>query len=125
AGPPPPTPEQRISAARFLAVAARKWSLSGLASVGLGWAEDALAAATVDGDPTTRILAMVGITTARIFTGDHEDALDYLDDLIRLAVESGDQYTIAFATGGVAGNLAVHDPPAAARLSAIGLEAAR
>ncbi len=45
--------------------------------------------------------------------------------MISLAVELGDQYTIAFVAGGVAGNLAVHDPVAAARLTTIGLEAAR
>jgi hypothetical protein len=67
---------------------------------------------------------MVGLTAARIFTGDREDALRDLDEVIRLAVEIGDPYTIAFAAGGVAGNLAVHDPAAAAHLSAIGLEAA-
>ena len=125
AGPPEPTQELRIRAARFLALAARKWSLSGLAASALGWAEDALAAATVDGDPNALIAAMVGLTTARIFTGDRDDALRYLDDVIRLAIEVGDQYTIAFTAGGVAGNLALHDPPAAAHLSRIGLEAAR
>jgi predicted ATPase/class 3 adenylate cyclase len=125
AGPPPPTPEQRIGAARFLGMAARKWSLNGQGAVGLGWAEDALAAATIDGEPTTLILAMVGLTTARIFTGDRDDALRYLDEVIRLATELGDQYILAFTAGGVAGNLALHDPVAAARLTEIGLEAAR
>jgi tetratricopeptide (TPR) repeat protein len=125
AGPPPPTPEQRIGAARFLGMAARKWSLNGQGAVGLGWAEDALAAATIDSEPTTLILAMVGLTTARIFTGDRDDALRYLDEVIRLATELGDQYILAFTAGGVAGNLALHDPVAAARLTEIGLEAAR
>jgi predicted ATPase/class 3 adenylate cyclase len=125
AGPPAPEPSQRIDAARFLGMAARKWSLNGQGAVGLGWAEDALAAATIDGEPTTLILAMVGLTTARIFTGDRDDALHYLDEVIRLATELGDQYILAFTAGGVAGNLALHDPVAAARLTEIGLEAAR
>ena len=124
-GPPEPTAEQRIAAAMFLGLAARKWSLSGQASVVLGWAEDAVVAARIDGDPTTLIVAMVGLTTARIFTGDREDALEYLDEVIRLAIEVGDQYTIAFTAGGVAGNLGLHDPAAAGYLTGIGLEAAR
>ena len=124
AGPPDPTPEQRSLAARLLGEAARKWSLSGQGDVAIAWADDALAVALEIGEPQALIAAMIGQTTARIFTGMRENALHWIDEVIRIASEIGDRYTIAFAAGGVAGNLWAADPAAAERLLAVGLEAA-
>ena len=124
AGPPEPTPEQRSLAARLLGEAARKWSLSGQGDVAIGWADDALTVALEIGETQALKAAMIGQTTARIFRGMREDALRWLDDVIRIASETGDLYTVAFAAGGVAGNLSASDPAAAERLLAVGLEAA-
>jgi non-specific serine/threonine protein kinase len=125
AGPPAPTDEQRSLAARLLGEAARKWSLSGQGDVARAWSDEALAVAIELNEPKALIAAMIGQTTTRIFTGEREDALLYVDDVMRIATEIGDWYSIAFAGGGVAGGLSVGDPEAARRLMAVGLEAAQ
>jgi len=73
AGPPEPTNDQRILAARLLGKAARKWSLSGRADVAIDWAEQAVPLAQELGDPQALIDAMLGHKTARIFTGARGD----------------------------------------------------
>jgi predicted ATPase len=124
AGPPDPTPEQRSLAARLLGEAARKWSLSGQGDVARAWADEALAVALEIDEPNALIAAMIGQMTARIFTGEREDALHWVDDVIRIATGIGDSFSIAFTAAGVAGGLSVGDPEAAGRLMALGLEAA-
>jgi len=124
AGPPDPTLEQRSLAARLLGEAARKWSLSGQGDVALAWGDEALAVALEINEPKALIAAMIGQTTARIFTGEREDALLYVDDVMRIATEIGDWFSIAFAAAGIAGGLSVGDPDAAARMMAVGLDAA-
>ena len=124
AGPPDPTPEQRSLAARLLGEAARKWSLSGQGDVALAWGDEALAVALEIGEPRALIAAMIGQTTARIFTGERERSLLYVDDVMRIATGIGDWFSIAFAAAGIAGGLSVGDPDAAGRMMAVGLEAA-
>ena len=124
AGPPDPTSEQRIGAARFLGEAARKWSLSGQGDVALGWANDALDAARQTGDPQALILAMIGQVTARIFTGAREDSIGWVDEILELAAKNGDSYNLAFTAAGVTGGLAIADPVVADRLLTVGVAAA-
>ncbi len=123
AGPPEPTLDERSVAARFLGEAARKWALSGHGDVALGWANDALAAARETGEPPALIAALIGRTTARIFTGDREDPMLWVDEILQIATETGDSFSLAFTAAGVAGGLSIGDPAAAERLISLGVEA--
>ncbi len=123
-GPPHPTPDQRRLAALLLGEAARKWSLSGQGDVAIGWADEALAVAQEIGEPHALIVAMIGQTTSRIFTGTRGDAMGWLEEIARLATETGDSYSLAFTAAGVAGTLSGSDPALAERLVGLGVEAA-
>jgi len=123
-GPPAPTDEQKILAARLLGRAARKWSLSGRADIAIDWAEQAVPLAQEVGDPQALIDAMIGQTTARIFTGARGDIHGWLDEVIRQATGIGDSFSIAFAASGVAVSLVSGDPELVEELLAVGVEAA-
>ena len=105
-------------------MAARKWSLSGGADIGIGWAEQAVVLAQELGDPRALIDAMLGHTTARIFTGARGDIRGWLDEVIRQSAEIGDWFSVAFATSGVAVSLGSVDPVQVDELLVIGSEAA-
>jgi predicted ATPase/class 3 adenylate cyclase len=124
AGPPEPTRDQRILAVRLLGMAARKWSLSGGADIGIGWAEEAIVLAQELGDSRALIDAMLGHTTARIFSGARGDIRGWLEEVIRESTEIGDWFSVAFATSGVAVSLASVDPIQVEELLAIGSDAA-
>jgi predicted ATPase/class 3 adenylate cyclase len=124
AGPPEPTRDQRILAIRLLGMAARKWALSGGADVGIGWAEQAVPLAQELGDPRALVDAMIGHTTARIFTGARGDIHGWLEDVIRQSTAIGDWFSVAFATSGVAVSLGIVDPVEVEQLLALGSEAA-
>jgi predicted ATPase/class 3 adenylate cyclase len=124
AGPPEPTRDQRILAIRLLGMAARKWALSGGADVGIGWAEQAMPLAQELGDPRALVDAMLGHTTARIFTGARGDIHGWLEDVIRESTAIGDWFSVAFATSGVAVTLGIVDPVEVGELLALGSDAA-
>ncbi len=124
AGPPEPTREQRILAVRMLGKAATKWSLSGGADVGLGWAEQAVPIAQEVGDPRALIDALLGHTTSRIFTGARGDIRGWLDEVVRQANGIGDWFSIAFAASGVAVSLGSFDAADVEELLASGADAA-
>ena len=124
AGPPEPTRDQQILAVRLLGMAARKWALSGGADVGIGWAEQAIVLAQELGDPRALIDAMLGHTTARIFTGARGDIRGWLEEVIRESTEIGDWFSVAFATSGVAVSLSSVDPVEVEQLLALGSDAA-
>jgi predicted ATPase/class 3 adenylate cyclase len=124
AGPPDPTKEQRILAVRLLGKAARKWSLSGQADVAIGWAEQAVPLAEELGDPQALIDALLGQTTARIFTGARGDIHGWLDEVIRQASAIGDWFSIAFATSGIAVSLGSVDPATVEEVLVVGADAA-
>jgi predicted ATPase/class 3 adenylate cyclase len=124
AGPPDPTPDQRRLAALLLGEAARKWSLSGQGDVAIGWADEAMTVATELGEPHALIVAMIGETTSRIFTGARGDALRWLEEIARIAAETDDFYSVAFTAAGVAGTLSGSDVDLAERLVALGVAAA-
>jgi predicted ATPase/class 3 adenylate cyclase len=124
AGPPEPTNDQRILAVRLLGKAARKWSLSGRADVAIGWAEQAVPLAQELGDAQTLIDAMLGHTTARIFTGARGDVHGWLAEVIHQATAIGDWFSIAFATSGVAVSLGSGDPAMVEEILATGADAA-
>jgi predicted ATPase/class 3 adenylate cyclase len=124
AGPPEPTRDQKILTARLLGMAARKWSLSGGADIGLGWAEEAIALAQELGDPRALTDAMLGHTTARIFTGARGDIRGWLEEVIRQGTAIGDWFSVAFATSGVAVSLGSVDAVQVEELLALGSDAA-
>ena len=124
AGPPDPTRDQRALAARLLGKAATKWSLSGQGDVAIGWGQEAVALAIDLDEPSVLIEALVGRATATIFTGGPGDIHGWLQEVVRLATEAGDTYSIAFAAAGLAISLAEFDPIDIDRLSAVGVAAA-
>jgi tetratricopeptide (TPR) repeat protein len=124
AGPPEPRRDQQILAVRLLGMAARKWALSGGADVGIGWAEQAVVLAQDLGDPRALIDAMLGHTTARIFTGARGDIRGWLGEVIRHSTEIGDWFSVAFATSGVAVSLSSVDPLEVEELLKLGSDAA-
>jgi predicted ATPase/class 3 adenylate cyclase len=124
AGPPEPTRDQQILTVRLLGLAARKWSLSGSADIGIGWAEEAVALARELGDPRARIDAMLGHTTARIFRGARGDIRGWLDEVILESTQIGDWFSVAYATSGVAVSLGSVDPGNVEELLALGSDAA-
>jgi hypothetical protein len=124
AGPAEPTREQRILVARLLGKAARKWSLSGRSDVGIGWAEEAVALAASLDDPQSLVDAVLGHTTARIFTGARGNIRLWLGDVIEQAAGIGDWFSIAFAASGVAVSLGSFDPVDVEELMRIGVDAA-
>jgi len=114
AGPPDPTPEQGVYAARLLGDAAAVWAFSGKADVAIAWAEQALELARASGDPTALISAIVGHSMASIFTGARGDLRSWIEELLQLATTAGDWWMVATAAGGTAGGLASIDPAMAA-----------
>jgi hypothetical protein len=124
AGPPEPAREERIEVARLLGKAARKWSLSGRSDVGIGWAEEAVVLAHELDDPQALVDAVLGHTTARIFTGARGDIRLWLGDVIEKAAGIGDWFSIAFAASGVAVSLGSFEPTDVEELMAVGVEAA-
>ena len=124
AGPPEPTADQRALAARLLGKAATKWSLSGEADVAIGWAEDALGLALELNRPDVSIDAMLGHTTSTIFTGARGNVRGWLEDVVRLGTETGDDFSIAFAAAGIAVSLVSTDPAEVEELLAVGVAAA-
>ncbi len=125
AGPPEPTTAQRIAAARLLGQAAWTWSSVGRADMAVGWAAEAMALARVLDDKPTLITAMIGDSITRIFSGAHFDFSGGIDEILALATETGDNWTIAMVAGGVASVLSLRDPAAAEQLLSIGMAAAR
>lgn len=123
-GPPESTREQKVLTVRLLGMAARKWSLSGGADIGLGWAEQAIVLAQELGDPRALIDAMLGHTTARIFTGARGDIRGWLEEVIRQGTAIGDWFSVAFATSGVAVSLGSVDTVQVEELLALGSDAA-
>ncbi len=124
AGPPEATVAQRALAARLLGKAALKWSLSGKADAATGWASEAMALAVDVDEPDALIPAMLGQTTATIFSGAREGIHGWLDDVVRLATETDDNFSIAFAASGIAISLTTADPAEVERLLSIGVAAA-
>jgi predicted ATPase/class 3 adenylate cyclase len=68
-GNPDATAEDQALAARLLGEAARIWAMGGRASIGIGWARDALPLAAASGDAEARLAAIGGMTVATVFTG--------------------------------------------------------
>jgi len=125
AGPPDPSPEQRILAARLLGDAAMVWGFADAADVAIVWAEQAVELARTSGDRTALISALVGHSIASIFSGARGDLRIWLGELMQLATDAGEWWTIATIAGGAAGGLSSLDPTASEALLTVATAAAR
>jgi predicted ATPase/class 3 adenylate cyclase len=125
AGPPEPTAEQRAVVARLLGEAATVWSFAGGGEIAIGWAEEAVTIARPGDDTGALIAALVGHSIARIFTGFHGNLSSFADELLHLAHEADDWWTIATAAGGMAGGMSALDPVAAEDVLRVAVAAAR
>jgi len=125
AGPPDPSPVQRAVVTRLLGEAAAIWAFTGRGDVAIGWAEEALALARAGDDRPALIAALVGHSIASIFTGARGDIRGWLDEVLQLATDAGDWWTVANAAGGAAGGLSAMDPVAAEPLLTVAVAAAR
>ncbi|MBA2381451.1 MAG: tetratricopeptide repeat protein, partial [Chloroflexi bacterium] len=125
AGPPEATVDQRALAARLLGKAALKWSLSGRADAAAAWAGEALDLAMSVDRPDALIPAMLSKATTTIFTGARDGIHGRLDDVVRLATRTGDDFSIAFAASGIAISMNAGDAAAIERLLSVGVAAAQ
>ena len=125
AGPPDPSPDQRILVARLLGDAATIWAFADAADVAIGWAEQAVELARATGDRTAVISALVGHALASIFSGARGDLRAWIDEMLQLATDAGDWWTIATIAGGAAGGFSTLDPAGSEALLAVATSAAR
>ena len=120
-----PTSELRALIARLLGDAATIWSFSGAATVALPWAQEAVSIARAGDDTGALVAALVGHSIASIFNGERGDLQGWTEEIIRLASEIGDDWTIAAAGGGMAGGMSAMDPAGAEVLLRTAVAAAR
>jgi len=122
---PNATPAQRALAARLLGDAASVWGVTGQATLAMGWAAEAIELARGSGDRSALIAALTGRSIAAAFSGAHDDLREVFDEVLQLATEAGDWWTVATAAGGMASGLRTVDPVAAEALLGVAVDAAR
>ena len=90
-------------AGRFLGEAGRLWAMSGRASTGMSWAQDAMALAAASGDPTARLFALGGEAIATIFSGratpDGAEVIAHFEEVSDLAEQTGQWWLLAMSSG--------------------------
>jgi predicted ATPase/class 3 adenylate cyclase len=97
-GNPDATPEDQALAARLLGEAARIWAMDGRASIGIGWARDALPLAAASGDAEARLAAIGGMTVATVFTGGG-DVQDLFQEGIALSEATESWWVLGMSAG--------------------------
>ncbi|HYN70021.1 MAG TPA: AAA family ATPase, partial [Candidatus Eisenbacteria bacterium] len=122
---PAATAAQRALAARLLGDAAAVWGVSGHAGVAMGWGGEAIELARSGDDRSALIAALTGRSIAAVFSGARDDMREVFDEVLRLATEAGDWWTVATAGGGMASGLRMIDPVAAEALLGVAIDAAR
>ena len=115
---------QRIAAVRLMGKAALRWSLSGGGMTAITWGEEAITLAPELDSPTATIDAILGHTTAAIFTQTPVDVYAALSEVVRLCTQIDDQFSMAFAGVGVAVGVGAVDQEQAEPILAIGVAAA-
>jgi tetratricopeptide (TPR) repeat protein len=125
AEPPEASAAQVALAARLLGDAAAVWGVSGRTDVAMGWASEAVELARAGEDRSALIAALTGLSIAAVFSGARIDLREVVEEVIRLATEADDWWTVATAAGGMAAGMTAIDPGGAATLLGVAVDAAR
>ncbi len=121
-------PADQALTARLLGEAARLWAMSGRASTGLSWAEEAVVLADASGDATARLYAVVGLAVSTVFSGRSGEqgarVRPVFETVMGLADQTGEWWLLAFAAGFAGTSLGGFDPETGAALLERGVAAA-
>jgi predicted ATPase/class 3 adenylate cyclase len=118
-------PARRSLAVHLLGLAAFTWGAVGRGASAEGWADLAIELADPGVEPAARVAALTGHGLTGVFAGRPFGELkERYERLIAAALEAGDDWTLALAVGGMAGDVVAVDPQTAERLFAVARDAA-
>jgi hypothetical protein len=106
-------------------LAAFTWGAVGRGATVEGWADLAIQLAEAGVEPAARVAALTGHALTGVFAGRPFDELtERYDRVIAAALQAGDDWTLALAAGGIAGNVVAVDQATAERIFAVARDAA-